>query len=191
MSLVYVLFNDEEIFLAADSRSTSKIDSRVHYDNYKKIALLKPSNKIIAATGDNDFNGKNLTELVSECRDEQELKERLLPYATTLNVFSTEHGKIYKETISFCDGTYTVEKICVLGRKGTASFSSSSYVTSFLKPIPVAKKYCDETAIGYINSIFNLCINVPEISDCTIGGDIHILKITSQGFTWLQNGYEL
>lgn len=165
--------------------------THIHNDEYKKIALFKPTNKIIASTGDNDFNGKNLTALVNECKDEDELKRKLLPYETTLYIFSVENEKIYMEIITFHDKMYSVTKNCVSGRKEMASFSSSLTVTNFLKPILVNNKYYDKTALAYINAIYDLCMSVPDISDNTIGGDIRILKITPDGFTWLQNGYEL
>lgn len=57
-------------------------------------------------------------------------------------------------------------------------------------PFPVIKENDDET-MYIINSFYEKCIQISNIMEGSIGGPIRIGKLTPDGFTWLQNGYEI
>lgn len=188
MSLAIVLAINNDVYIAADSRSTKKIVHE-HSDDYRKIAYLKNENKIVVSTGDNDFDGKTLTELVKSCKTQRELEEKVLRYNANFR-FISQGDPLYMETVSFAGGVLRSERIPL--DENVIYYSGPTAITEFLSYIP-SPQYNEETnIIKFLNTVYDMCCCLPELSDNTIGGPVHILKLSpGEPYKWLQNDYEL
>ena len=188
MSLVYCLRTKTAVYVVADSRSTTSFENDVakeYYDTYRKIA--RSGNYYYAATGENIYDGMTLTQLVSKCSSPNEVKEIVSKYNTTLFIFSNSSEQIKCQL--FGKANYLKD---ILINEYENHFSSNEILCDVISKIRVPKTDDDIVVVDFLNDVFSTALNLSKWDSNTVGGPIHILKLTpGKEPVWLQNGYEL
>lgn len=223
MSLCLAISFDDKVYIAADSKSSTRVcktnfEDKTKYSlpasySYKKIfsITLGDGKQIIGCSvGDNIFERKTLTEFIksldftgcSNLKDtafviEKKMNEidAFFEINSTFGLFRYEDDIVKNAVIKKVKTKYEVKMENFQPEKNTtarkAAFGASwatnlSDYTLFIIPEQ------NETDTVYsINEIFDKAKTVGPYFDDSVGGPIHIGKLTPEGFTWLQNGYEL
>lgn len=219
MSLSFGISYGDAIYIATDSRSSiihkgysfgGVKEMEIESDNYKKISRFEFLNYeiIMTSTGQNKFNGKTFSEALID-----------IDYSACPTIYSALHT-IYKffedkkedeMDISFISYIRDKEKKMLL----VSSYSTANSKSGELSNIEIAPYFLcywqgaswgievlrhtdfeentdnEPLIIEQINSVYKRIEILSPRFDETIGGSIHIGKLTPDGFTWLQNGYEL
>lgn len=218
MSLCMAIIYEDKMYIAADSRS-SEGAGLVSFGNqhlysipvshsYKKIFRIGDDTTPIIgfSVGDNCFAEENLTDFISS-----------LPVGSTENIAialcnrMNNNSKLSDNNTLFYFFQYQDKKLyCAIIRKEEEKYKYSYF------PIQLEKRHARKIAIGApwatllsdyvffaipenseketlfsINDVYNKANIVGCYYDNSVGGPIHIGKLTSDGFSWLQNGYEL
>lgn len=182
--------------------------------SYKKIFQVvlheQDSSPIIGfSVGDNTFDSKNLSEFVkslnfSDCtcidnvaeviKTSLNLNVNLVDINSSFLLFRYEDKKFKKAIIEKNDKAYDCNTGDFLPPQGEAIKSTAgadwAKELSEYMLIIIPEREEEGTVYG-INQVFENAKIVGPYFDDSVGGLIHIGKLTPDGFTWLQNGYEL
>lgn len=187
MSFAYVCCHGDTVYMAADSRNTITISSldqnfqnRRYEDNYQKIVVNKKLNLAVISTGTNDFDGSTLQQIINSKGSSYDICEAIKE--TSYYMVEIKANKLYS---SSGNGKTAIVK------KDSFWYSGDKTIVSIADKIPMPADGDDKDFVCFLNKMFSIATTVSELTNKTVGGKIHILKITTDGFTWLQNGYEL
>lgn len=218
MSLCMAIIYEDKMYIAADSRS-SKGAGFVSFGNqhlysipvshsYKKIFRIGDDTAPIIgfSVGDNCFVGENLMDFISSFSVDS-TENIAIALCNRMN----NNSELSKNNTLFYFFQYQDRKLyCVIVEKEEGNYKYSSF------PVQLEEGYARKVAIGAswatllsdyvffaipenseketlfsINDVYNKANIVGCYYDNSVGGPIHIGKLTPEGFSWLQNGYIL
>ena len=216
MSLCFALEYGNIAYIAADSRSSyTKINNlgflvgyEIETDDYKKIINVNINGEtaVLISTGQNKFGieHENFADIVKKitaqpCENIKDFIKEVrnvfskLKYprdVLDITILFTDKGKLY--TYYFPDNiedssfrTPDSEELCACWqgvRWAKSVFEYSEFDRRFIS---------EEHTLSQINEVYNKVYRVSKTFDNSVGGPVRIGKLTPEGFTWIQNGYEL
>lgn len=221
MSLCMALAFNDKLYIASDSKSSvcigkSSFENRAKYSAtaslcYKKIFMVDLSETapvIGFSVGDNVFEYKNLNVFInslnfSGCSDIKDVAEviknsmnlniNLVNVNSIFTLFRFENDEFREIVIEKKEKTYEyrIEKIQPR-QGGVIKFvSGAEWAKELSNYMSVTIPEVDESTMHEINRVYDNAKTIGPYFDDSVGGPIHIGKLTSEGFDWLQNGYEL
>lgn len=147
--------------------------------NYKKLAIIQKEEKPTIVISSEKNGSKTLTELASGTTEDFFNSRNLNKEDYLMFRFEDKDCKfrkpIYGYWADFKRSMYIGELIFV------------KLADNFVEPNSTDEK----EVVAYINKLYKALVAVSELTTNSVGGSIHIGKLTPDGFTWLQNGYEL
>lgn len=218
MSLCFCVKYGDIVYVAADSRSSyvqrnrfgGVSDSLIDTDDYRKIinANINGNNVVLISTGQNKFSPEQksfsavINELLSNSyNDIKDFIEKIrntfwnYKYPDTvleITVLFNKENNLY----SYRFPNVVEENSFLLLDKENKKVEALWQGTSWAKCIFEYSRFdeeieSEERTIQQINKVYEKVVRLSCEFDNTVGGPIHIGKLAPDGFTWLQNGYEL
>ena len=186
MSFAISLRKNNDLYIAADSRNTitlNSIDGSNHNsyytDDYQKI-VISPNNKyFIFSTGNNIFNGFTLKDTICNIgKNLQQIRDHI--NTSRYCIFEIKEDKFFYTTN---DGQNEYPDNFMY-------FSGDNGAVEIVRKIPAPTSFVERDIISFLNSIFHIVTEYSNLTQKTIGGAIHILKISLDGsYKWVQNPY--
>ena len=173
MSLAIIYRSNDVFYYAADSRCvlvTTKDDGTVNAsvnDYYKKIFLL--NNKIVTVTGNAIVNNLHAGDIITQSSSCLECVNRLKMFDVAL--LTTDKT----DSTDYC--CFNLKNNCNADFKNhSLHCSGHSNATAMIEKLGSRALDDDDLIIDYINKIFAIFIDFPELVEGTIGGPVNIFK---------------
>lgn len=203
MSYVLTVMLENEIYIAADSRSTktNQNGTKTYTDDCQKIVIVPDTNIVIASTGLNSFGEQSLSDLVYS-----------IPSKNQTEIFAELVSKVKKYeilynqiTYLFCSSIYQLDKyeknLTLATTYLTKEYDNQSFCDKIINQIK-----CISSGTSYANKITeqlkieDFCNNPVEkiqkimqgiiaaspYFDNTIGGPIQMVHITPEKAEWVE-----
>lgn len=219
MSLCVAFIMNDEVYICSESRSsapdynsgTNPFTKRPNKstpleDNFKKIFKVPIGGHTIIgfATGDNTFGQKPITKIIqdicySHCNSPIDccsaIMQKLSEFRgmTYINLFECSGRDIVRVSGILDDEKIDISKDIIRGEKDEIIYfySGPQWAKALLYSVPFSPTRTENERITAINGVYEAALKVSKTLENTLGGPIHIGKLTPEGFFWLQNGYEL
>lgn len=216
MSLCLALIFHDKVYIASDSKSSKAVADTEFGDKifttipisytYKKIFVVENEESPIVGMsyGYNNFEDKDLTEFIASLpasdniaetiRNTMNGKVNLLKMNTAFALYQYRNKELYCTLIEKVNGEYQCKETLMQPtrhQKRKCSYGATWAVE--LSDYAFPKEFAtDESNIIFsINELYKKAEAVGPCFDDSVGGPTRICKLTPDGFTWLQNGYEL
>lgn len=192
--------------------SHRRLKYKVVSDKYRKIFKLPILDRNIVgfSTGKNNFSESicNLSDFIKQIKFPKGLT--LVQYASILGteailrsnnvcfeLFEYSKENLYRASISVFNNNLTVFSELYQPKENDAYYTSSGaeWAKQLLNTehyvIPETNPNDESYNIRAFENIYKKASSIGCVFDDSVGGPICIGKLTPDGFTWLQNGYEL
>lgn len=201
MSFAMVAYTGREIYLAADSRVSeilslspegSVLDSRVLCDDAQKIVLIDEHTAVVSTGlytfGDNgnypdivssiDLTGKSIEDKAIALND---TFAKLLPNNKSIQLIlaSTANGRVSIANINAGKRLITTNYII------TPDMYKGWDHIGIPWGKPIIDKVSANTAEEFIHKCFADVYGARQYHDQTVGGPVHILRLTHSGYEWI------
>ena len=217
MSLCVAYIDDGCVYICSDSRSSTPDDNsgtnifskqpnkfRAIIDDYRKIIRLPIKGRQIVgfSTRANMFNGMTISEIISSVEylcDESTLKclVRVLEFIsayeceTTVDLFEYVGKELVWVSGNSDHGNISIKSKHYPLKSLDYVYSGPDWARSLLSTNTYSNYETESKKVLDIANMFENAKIISSKLENTIGGVVHIGKLTPEGFEWLQNGYKL
>lgn len=214
MSLAICVAFSNAFYLAADSQSSKMIEegytgsspfTRALSFSSKKIFRIRDTSIFGYSTGLNKFGDYNLQDFIRNLDLPNDIRECGTTISNKLNTLDKRHTLALFHLFAFTkDG---LDIVSITGDENTHIYSSehciytpetvdsfrlirtgATWATELARFAPFTS---EEDVKSVIEKLYRDAEIVGRFYDNSVGGSIHILKVTPDGYSWITGGYDL